>query len=47
MRKMRNSHGRTWNIARNTEKCAKREKHCRAWNMKKIMKNVKNEKYTL
>jgi hypothetical protein len=25
MRKMRNSHGRTWNMARNTEKCKKCE----------------------
>ena len=33
MRKMRNSHGRTFNMARNTEKQAKRNTNCNTWNI--------------
>jgi hypothetical protein len=42
---MRNSHGRTWNMARNTEKHAKLETHTigpQIW--REILKNVKNDK---
>jgi hypothetical protein len=47
MRKMRNSHGRTWNMARNTEKRFKmKNTHCRTWNMATKLKNVENEKLT-
>ena len=46
--KMRNSHGRNWNMARNTEKCVKFETHIvghEIW--REQVKNMKNEKYTV
>ena len=45
---MRNSHGRNCNMARNTEKRVKFEKHIvgpEIW--REPVKNVKNEKYTV
>ena len=45
---MRNSHGRNCNIARNTEKRVKFEKHIvgpEIW--REPVKNMKNEKYTV
>jgi hypothetical protein len=45
---MRNSHGRTSNMARNTEKRPKRETHIiRPKICQEKVKNVNNEKYTL
>ena len=48
MRKMKNSHGRTWNMARNTEKCGKLETHTVGPGKgRETVKNMKNEKCTL
>ena len=48
MRKMRNSHGRTWNMVRNTEKLAKWKTHTIGSGiLQEIVENVKNEKYPL
>jgi hypothetical protein len=45
---MRNSHGRTSNMARNIEKSAKRETHTISPGIcQETVKNVNNEKYTL
>ena len=45
---MRNSHGRTSNMARNTEKRSKRETHTISPGIcQETVKNVNNEKYTL
>jgi hypothetical protein len=45
---MRKSPGRTWNIAKNTEKREKRRNlHCTTWNMARKLKNVEIEKNTL
>ena len=45
---MRNSHGRTSNMARNTEKRSKRETHTISPKIcQEKVKNVNNEKYTL
>jgi hypothetical protein len=48
MWKMRNTHGTSWNMARNTEKCLKRETNTVGpgiwW---ETVKELKNEKYTL
>ena len=45
---MRNTHGTSWNMARNTEKCLKRETNTVGpgiwW---ETVKELKNEKYTL
>ena len=44
---MRNKHGRTWNIAKNTEKRGKWDTNTvgpRIW--LETLKNVENEKYT-
>jgi co-chaperonin GroES (HSP10) len=47
-RKMRNTHFRTWNMARKTEKGAKfRNVHCRTWNMARKLKIMENEKHPL
>ena len=47
-RKIRNTHFRTWNIARKTEKGGKfRNVHCRTWNMARKLKIKENEKDTL
>ena len=47
-RKMRNTHFKTWNIARKTEKGRKfRNVHCRTWNMARKLKIMENEKYAL
>ena len=46
--KMRNTHFRTWNMERKTEKGGKfRNIHCRTWNMVRKMKIMENEKYVL
>ena len=45
---MRNSHGRTWNMVRNSEKFGKLDTQVLVrgkW--RETVKNVKNEKYTL
>ena len=48
IRKMTNSHGRTWNMARNTEKRAKWETHSVGSGIwLETVKNVKYKKYTL
>ena len=45
---MRNTHFRTLNIARNTEKGQKfRNVHCRTWNMPRKLKIMENEKHPL
>ena len=42
-RKMRNTHFRTWNMARKTEKGGKfRNVHCRTWNMVRNLKIMEN-----
>ena len=42
---MRNTHLRTSNIARKTEKVGKfRNVHCRTWNMARKLKIMENEK---
>ena len=42
---MRNTHGRTWNMARKLTKKKMRNSHGRTWNMsRKTLENVKNEK---
>ena len=47
-RKMRNTHFRTWNMARKTEKVGKfRNVHCRTWNMARKLKIIKKEKHPL
>ena len=47
-RKMRNTHFRTWNMARKTEKGGKfRNVHCRTWNMARKLKIMENEKHPL
>jgi hypothetical protein len=47
-RKMRNTHFRTWNTARKTEKGGKfRNVHCRTWNMARKLKIMENEKHPL
>ena len=47
-RKRRNTHFRTWNMARKTEKGGIiRNVHCRTWNMARKLKMMENEKYTL
>ena len=47
-RKMRNTHFRTWNEARKTEKGGKfRIVHCRTWNMATKLKIIENEKHPL
>ena len=46
-RNMRNTHFRTWNMARKTEKDGKfRNVHCRTWNMARNVKITENEKST-
>ena len=46
--KMRNSHGRNWNMARNTEKRVKFEKHMVGTGIwRETLKNEKNDKCTL
>ena len=48
MQKMRNSHGRTWNMARNIEKRAKRETHTVGPGLcQRTVKYVQNEKCTI
>ena len=45
---MRNTHFRTLNMARKTEKCGKfRNVHCRTWNMARKMKIMEKEKHPL
>ena len=45
---MRNTHFRTWNKARKTEKGGKfRIVHCRTWNMPRKLKIMENEKHPL
>ena len=45
---MRNTHFRTWNMARKTEKGGKfRNVHNRTWNMARKLKIMENEKHTL
>ena len=45
---MRNTHFRTWNMARKTEKGGKfRNVHCRTWNMACNLKIMDNEKHQL
>ena len=45
---MRNTHFRTLNMAKKTEKGGKfRTIHCRTWYMASKMKIMENEKYTL
>ena len=47
-RKMRNTHFRTWNMARKTEKGGKfRNVHCRTWNIARELKIMENEKHPL
>ena len=47
-RKMRNSHGRAWNMARNTEKRVKWETHSVGHGIRQeTVKHDKYEKYTL
>ena len=45
---MRNTHGRTRNMSRTTEKKLKmRKTHCRTWNMEKKPENGEHETQTL
>ena len=45
---MRNTHFRTWNMTRKTEKGVKfRNVHCRTWNMARKLKIMENEKQPL
>ena len=45
---MRNTHFRTYNNARKTEKVGKfRNVHCRTWNMARKLKIMENEKHTI
>ena len=45
---MRNTHFRTCNIARKTEKGGKfRNVHCRTWNMARNLKILENERHPL
>ena len=45
---MRNTHGRTWNMTRNTKKCEKLEMHTsRNWRMVRTLKIMENEKHIL
>ena len=45
---MRNTHFRTSNMARKTEKVGKFSNvHCRTWNMARKLKIMENEKHTL
>ena len=45
---MRNTHFRTSNMARKTEKSEKfRNVHCRTWNMARKVKIMENEKHPL
>ena len=45
---MRNTHFRTFNMARKTEKDGKiRNIHCRMWNMARKLKIMENEKHPL
>ena len=45
---MRNTHFRTVNMTRITEKCGKfRNVHCRTWNMARKLKIMENEKFPL
>ena len=45
---MRNTHFRTCNMARKTEKGGKfRNVHCRTWNMARKLKIMENEKHPL
>ena len=45
---MKNTHFRTRNMARKTEKCGKfRNVHCRTWNMARKLKIMENEKIPL
>jgi co-chaperonin GroES (HSP10) len=47
-RKMKNTHFRTWNMARKTEKGGKfRNVDCRTWNMPRKLKIMENEKHLL
>ena len=47
-RKMRNTHFRTWYMARKSEKGLKfRNVHCRTWNMSRKLKIMENEKQPL
>ena len=47
-RKMINTHFRTWNIARKTEKCGKFwNVRCRTWNMARKLKIMENGKHPL
>jgi hypothetical protein len=47
-RKMRNTHFRTWNMARKTERVGKfRNVHCRTWNMARKLKLMENEIHPL
>ena len=47
-RNMRNTHFRTWNMARKTEKFGKfRNVQCRTWNMARKLKIMENEKQIL
>jgi hypothetical protein len=48
LRKMRNTHFRTWNMSRKTEKGGKfRNVHGRTWNMARKLKIMENEKHLL
>ena len=43
---MKNTHFRTRNMARKTEKCGKfRNVHCRTWNTARKLKIMENEKH--
>ena len=45
---MRNTHFRTCNMVRKTEKSGKfRYVHCRTWNMARKLRIIENEKYSL
>ena len=45
---MKNTHFRTRNMARKTEKCGKfRNVHCRTWNTARKLKIMENEKHPL
>ena len=47
-RKMINTHFRTWNIARKTDKCGKFwNVRCRTWNIARKLKIMENEKHPL
>ena len=46
--KMRNTHFRTWNMARKTEKGGKfRNVYCRTWNMARKLKIMENDKHPI